>query len=769
MTTNCIASSSTGGTNEYNGACLASSSPLLSPLPPIVQADKKIYLEQRLGLPPLPQNPILMENNDIQRGRNGDSGTNEKIVKKLPKAWTKEKLDTIESNVNNPLPFTSDPDFECRLYMAPSSIPNSGLGVYSGVLIPPSTFVDINPQIILPLVDIEEHIGSSTYDDSVLANYPWLGYTQGVHLEAKESSFLFPNLGMLTNSNLGLFNVRLGFQRRPRYTRIADRANNPGTGGYMSIDSIAFETLQETSIQPGEEVFSDYGPNYFHHREAKWGLLFPTADDYKLADEMVEEELWDGDEDTLEETQSKWDDLLAQLERGEVDLKRDLDEKDEKKSQQRIAYALPKSVKDMERVLDLGGTARFAIPESKRSMEDLKQTGMCLDNLRKGKSNIPQAGFGAFATNNIQEGSIVAPAPLVPVHRELLDMNLDDDTETTQMLHNYCFGHPDSSLLFFPYTSSINFINHDNVNPNAYIRWSKSEMSRNEMLDWSADDVYTGLVLEVVALRDISFGEEVTIDYGINWTNEWYDHVSQWKGYDGLDRFNPQSIIERYMSTEESLKKPFRTMNEQKEHPYPSCVRTACYSKRRKGYWQYTKFEFEDMRFCDLKSRTFQNGMYWYSAKMVESDKDGDDEEEEVEDVENDEEGDRLMSLIPHQAIFLIHDSYCNDMHIPSIRHEIGVPEGFYPETWLDLQDEKDDLKNGDDEEQNLGAEKVMEDAEITNVSCATTAGDFTMQLRRNWSPNGFDRVIELVERGFFNRTHFFRVVPGFLVQFGMR
>lgn len=560
---------------------------------------------------------------------------------------------------------------------------------------------------------------------------------------------------MLANSNLGLYNVRLGFQHRPRYTRITDRVNNPGTGGYMSIDSIAFETLQEKSIQPGEEIFVDYGLNYFHHREAQWGLLFPSQEDYRLADELVEKELWDGDEYTLQESQSKWDDLLNLLERGEFDFKRDLNEKDEKKSQQRIAYALPKSVKDMQRVLDLGGTARFAIPESKRSMDDLKQTGMCLDNLRKGKSNIPQAGFGAFATNNIKEGSIVVPAPLVPVHRELLDMTLDDDTETTQMLHNYCFGHTNSSLLFFPYSSSIHFINHDDVNPNAYIRWSKSEMSRNEMLDWSAEDVYTGLLLEVVALRDISFGEEVTIDYGTTWANAWYDHVSQWKGYDGLDRFNPQSVIEKYMSSEESLKKPFRTMNEQEENPYPSCVRTACYSKQKKGDWLYTKFEPEFMRFCDIENRTFQHGTYWYSAKMGESGNDEDDGD--------DEDDDTLVNLIPHQAVFLIHDSYCNDMHIPSIRHEIGVPEGFYPETWLDLQDEIDDLQTNEDEDQ------VIVDGKITDISCETTAGDFTMRLRRNWSPNGFDRVIELVKRGFFDRTHFFRVVPGFLVQFGMR
>jgi len=36
------------------------------------------------------------------------------------------------------------------------------------------------------------------------------------------------------------------------------------------------------------------------------------------------------------------------------------------------------------------------------------------------------------------------------------------------------------------------------------------------------------------------------------------------------------------------------------------------------------------------------------------------------------------------------------------------------------------------------------------------------------WSPNGYDRAIELYERNFFDGSHFFRAVPNFLVQFGI-
>ena len=53
-------------------------------------------------------------------------------------------------------------------------------------------------------------------------------------------------------------------------------------------------------------------------------------------------------------------------------------------------------------------------------------------------------------------------------------------------------------------------------------------------------------------------------------------------------------------------------------------------------------------------------------------------------------------------------------------------------------------------------------------VRCKTTAGTFTMKLNRIWSPNGYDRAVELFERKFYDGSHFFRVVKGVLVQFGV-
>ena len=49
-----------------------------------------------------------------------------------------------------------------------------------------------------------------------------------------------------------------------------------------------------------------------------------------------------------------------------------------------------------------------------------------------------------------------------------------------------------------------------------------------------------------------------------------------------------------------------------------------------------------------------------------------------------------------------------------------------------------------------------------------TTKGDIVLEVHRDWAPIGADRFYNLVKNGFFNNTAFFRVVPGFMVQFGL-
>ena len=49
-----------------------------------------------------------------------------------------------------------------------------------------------------------------------------------------------------------------------------------------------------------------------------------------------------------------------------------------------------------------------------------------------------------------------------------------------------------------------------------------------------------------------------------------------------------------------------------------------------------------------------------------------------------------------------------------------------------------------------------------------TSKGTFVIEVHRDWSPNGADRFYNLVKNGFFNDARFFRVIDGFMVQFGI-
>ena len=53
-------------------------------------------------------------------------------------------------------------------------------------------------------------------------------------------------------------------------------------------------------------------------------------------------------------------------------------------------------------------------------------------------------------------------------------------------------------------------------------------------------------------------------------------------------------------------------------------------------------------------------------------------------------------------------------------------------------------------------------------VKFATTRGDFTATVHRDWAPIGADRFYNLVKHHFYDNASFFRVVPGFVVQFGI-
>ena len=49
-----------------------------------------------------------------------------------------------------------------------------------------------------------------------------------------------------------------------------------------------------------------------------------------------------------------------------------------------------------------------------------------------------------------------------------------------------------------------------------------------------------------------------------------------------------------------------------------------------------------------------------------------------------------------------------------------------------------------------------------------TSKGTFVVTVHREWAPRGADRFYNLVKGGFYDDVRFFRVIQGFMAQFGI-
>lgn len=54
------------------------------------------------------------------------------------------------------------------------------------------------------------------------------------------------------------------------------------------------------------------------------------------------------------------------------------------------------------------------------------------------------------------------------------------------------------------------------------------------------------------------------------------------------------------------------------------------------------------------------------------------------------------------------------------------------------------------------------------NARFDTSVGVFVIQVHRDWAPKGADRFYNLVKNGYYDDSRFFRVLPNFMVQFGI-
>jgi hypothetical protein len=62
----------------------------------------------------------------------------------------------------------------------------------------------------------------------------------------------------------------------------------------------------------------------------------------------------------------------------------------------------------------------------------------------------------------------------------------------------------------------------------------------------------------------------------------------------------------------------------------------------------------------------------------------------------------------------------------------------------------------------------IPSQVEFEIVLSANVTDTFIVEVTPKWAPRGADRFRQLVENGYYNGCRFFRVLPGFMAQWGI-
>jgi hypothetical protein len=341
-----------------------------------------------------------------------------------------------------------------------------------------------------------------------------------------------------------------------------------------------------------------------------------------------------------------------------------------------------------------------------------------------------QAGRGAFSTRFIPKGTVVAPLPMihVPYDRRLnmYAYTKDGAGQTVlekpkrligkQVLLNYCYGHEESTMLLCPYGMFVSLVNHNQTLANVRLQWAdpaKSSLNAS-LLEQSVDFIdqqqtRAALAMDLVATRDIEEGEEVFLDYGDAWEDEWQRHLDAWKPH----RYTSPAAGQWNADKTTRLRTEFEQMTE----PYPGNIELKCnkaFRSYRSHQWQplldqnlmedlenFGKAEGLSLSSCELlrwKIDENNPNRVLYSAVLTRLKLEDGGEEVGDERME-------VMENVPREAFYFIDRPYSSDMFLPdAFRHAIMIPDDIFPVAWKNRHfgddiDPEDDKSPTDDQQ----------------------------------------------------------------------
>jgi len=572
---------------------------------------------------------------------------------------------------------------DCGLYMAPSSIPNAGWGLYAGKTFSKGDMIE-PLDLAIQMEDILKHMphihNDETRPDWLFNRYIWMPRTTGAKYDGSDMSII-PGLGAMTNNHPAFTNiVPYGVLRKQLVHR-----DSPQAGAFTEYKSMAFMAKQDIPI--GHELSIEDGRFYSKNSPIS------SRGDFKMADKLLKKlvKICKGDLEThvckelwqriRHDKYSTEEDLCGSFLVNEKECNWLWKQLTKSRAVNYAAYskiinALPETLEGAKEALDQG-CAWYLAPNARQSIKWLQENGVCLDHIEpRDESTIPLAGSGAFAKRRLPKGSLVAPAPVLHLHRERLDLFLADAHDPSkiywkgqQLMLNYAYGHPSTSLLFVPFSPVVNYINHSPT-PNVELRWS-SQMPHPKWMNLITDEIVaesqkSGLMMEFVAVRDIEEGEEILLDYGRDWQAAWENHVNNWQAPLHGDKLQP---VESYIDQTQ-----LPTRDDWMVEPLASNVMTLCwidedqleYVNKEEFIWMNSTdtTSFGELYLCTLISRYVVDGTFVYDADVKL------------------EKGWRING-IHRRGIQVVGRPYTSNQYLrQSFRHEIHVPDNMIAEAW---------------------------------------------------------------------------------------
>jgi len=256
--------------------------------------------------------------------------------------------------------------------------------------------------------------------------------------------------------------------------------------------------------------------------------------------------------------------------------------------------------------------------------------------------------------------------------------------------------------------------------PNVGYRWASPLWDgtnaewRNKSIIEIQEQTSRGLSFELYALRNITVGEEITMDYGDEWDEAWRKHVVEWSLNSDNANANAAytSVVE--MNSDDNTHVPVKTKVERESDPYPANIGTVCFywvgppMQKKIEAWRNTN----DFDIDSAKSirKYAQNGKKFYPDSPADEEKLGEYWPCEVYFRDINRKGEEIYTVrifaksdtsdppwwltenvpefvqfLPRKSIRFVNlPNHSEQFLRGAFRHPIGIRDGLLPAHWLE-------------------------------------------------------------------------------------